>query len=67
VNETIRGHRTLVRLGEVGARQRGARSDRRRLESHLSWQRIDVNAVVRGDAPAIGAVAPSPRGRSGSS
>ena len=62
--ETVRdgdriGHRTLLRLGEVGALRASGQLDRivAALESHLTRQRVDVNAVVAGDAPAIGAVA----------
>jgi Transposase DDE domain len=62
--ETVRdgdriGHRTLVRLGEIGALRASGQLERivAALESHLTRQRIDVDAVVAEDAPAIGAVA----------
>jgi transposase len=62
--ETVRagdriGHRTLVRLGEVGALRASGQLERivAALESHLQRQRFDVDAVVAEDAAAIGAVA----------
>jgi transposase len=62
--ETVRdgdriGHRTLLRLGEVGALRASGQLERivAALESHLTRQRVDVDAVAVADAPAIGAVA----------
>ena len=53
------GHRTLLRLGEVSALRSSGQLERivAALESHLERERVDVNALVAEDAPAVGAVA----------
>jgi hypothetical protein len=62
--ETVRdgsriGHRTLLRLGEVTALRESGQLERivAALESHLRHERVDLDAVVAEDAPALGAVA----------
>lgn len=62
--ETVRdgsriGHRTLLRLGEVTALRESGQLERivAALESHLRRERVDLDAVVAEDAPAVGAVA----------
>jgi hypothetical protein len=62
--ETVRdgrriGHRTLLRLGEVSTLRESGQLERivATLESHLRRERIDVDALVADDAPAVGAVA----------
>jgi transposase len=62
--ETVRegsriGHRTLLRLGEVTALRESGQLERivAALESHLRRERVDLDAVVAEDAPALGAVA----------
>ena len=62
--ETVRdgariGHRTLLRLGEVTALRESGQLERivAVLESHLRRERVDLDAVVAEDDPAIGAIA----------
>jgi hypothetical protein len=53
------GHRTLLRLAEVTALRDSGQLERivAALEAHLHRERVDVNALVAADAPAVGVVA----------